>query len=103
MQSAMLVCHARLWSQGEGGGQARTDAEIVELLAMWCSLADQLLTNLWRWLCSPASALASPALHQAVAGLMRKCLAQVGILISSARGEGAVEGDIGANLQSSIS
>jgi len=48
---------------------------------VWCSLADQLLTNLWRWLCSPASALASPALHQAVAGLMRKCLAQVGTLL----------------------
>ncbi len=46
-------------------------------MGLWCSLADQLLTNLWRWLCSPASALASPALHQAVAGLMRKCLAQL--------------------------
>ena len=42
-----------------------------------CRYADELLKNLWRWLCSPSSALASPALHQAVAALMRKCLAQL--------------------------
>ena len=39
--------------------------------------ADELLKNLWRWLCSPATALACPALHRAVASLMRKCLAQL--------------------------
>ena len=42
-----------------------------------CRCADELLKNLWRWLCSPASALGSPALQQAVAGLMHKCLAQL--------------------------
>lgn len=45
--------------------------------SLWCRYADELLKNLWRWLCSPSSALASPILQKTVASLMRKCLAQL--------------------------
>lgn len=43
----------------------------------WCSYADALLRNLWRWLCSPSAVLTSPALRQSVASLMRKVLAHL--------------------------
>ncbi len=46
-------------------------------VCMACSFADELLRNLWRWLGSPDSALQSPALRQAVRGLMKKMLAQL--------------------------
>jgi hypothetical protein len=39
--------------------------------------SDALLQNLWRWLCSPAAALACPGLQRSVAALMRKTLAQL--------------------------
>ena len=39
--------------------------------------SDALLTNLWRWLCSPAAKLASSGLHRTVTGLLRKTLAQL--------------------------
>ena len=42
-----------------------------------CRFADALLQNLWRWLCSPAAALACPGLQRSVAALMRKTLAQL--------------------------
>ncbi|DBA81285.1 TPA: hypothetical protein ACH3X2_006902 [Trebouxia sp. C0005] len=41
------------------------------------SYADALLRNLWRWLCSPSAVLASPAIRQSVASLMRKVLAHL--------------------------
>ncbi|KAK9830879.1 hypothetical protein WJX81_001263 [Elliptochloris bilobata] len=40
-------------------------------------LADEVLRNMWRWLCSPAAALATPPLQRHVARLMRKLLAQL--------------------------
>ncbi|KAK9824549.1 hypothetical protein WJX72_011249 [[Myrmecia] bisecta] len=49
--------------------------------------ADTLLRNLWRWLCSPAAGLSSPALQRTVVGLMRKVLAQ---LVADMRKLGAV-------------
>ena len=42
-----------------------------------CRYSDALLSNLWRWLCSPASRLASSGLHRTVTGLLRKTLAQL--------------------------
>ncbi len=42
-----------------------------------CRFSDALLTNLWRWLCSPAAALACSGLQRTVTGLMRKTLAQL--------------------------
>jgi DNA polymerase epsilon subunit 1 len=42
-----------------------------------CRFSDALLTNLWRWLCSPAAALACAGLQRTVTGLMRKTLAQL--------------------------
>ncbi|CAL8464190.1 g3725 [Coccomyxa elongata] len=39
--------------------------------------SDALLTNLWRWLCSPAAALGCAGLQRTVQGLMRKTLAQL--------------------------
>ena len=42
-----------------------------------CRFADQLLQNLWRWLCSPAAVLACPGLQRSVAALMRKTLAHL--------------------------
>ena len=42
-----------------------------------CRLADAVLRNLWRWLCSPSAALAAPPLQRHVARLMRKLLAQL--------------------------
>ena len=42
-----------------------------------CRYSDALLSNLWRWLCSPAAKLASSGLHRTVTGLLRKTLAQL--------------------------
>lgn len=57
--------------------------------------ADALLRNLWRWLGCPDSALHSPALRQAVQGLMRKMLAQ---LVASFKKLGArvIAADVGS-------
>lgn len=39
--------------------------------------SDALLTNLWRWVCSPAAALGCAGLRRTMQGLMRKTLAQL--------------------------
>lgn len=43
----------------------------------WRRFSDALLTNLWRWLCSPAAKLACAGLQRTVTALMRKTLAQL--------------------------
>lgn len=51
--------------------------QLLSCLAASCRFSDALLNNLWRWLCSPAAALACAGLQGTVTTLMRKTLAQL--------------------------
>lgn len=53
---AAVLCWVGLWPCAGAEG-----------FAWWCSYADELLRNLYRWLSSPASSLYSPALKVAAA------------------------------------